>query len=784
MAKHKILLVDYDPRNIKQFKEVLTPMDCEIEVALDGIAALNLFPQVKPDLIIIEAMLPKKHGFDVCHEIKKTPQGKNIPVIITTHVYKGRKYRDQAFHIYCCDEYIEKPVSDQILLDTIKKFLPGAKESQEQPEEEKSFVEAKAKVAVEEEKKEVVLVAKKVAVIEEDASVDSKILENEISSKVDEILTLFSDAADQKPAEEKEEVKAEAKPKKKTKKRKKETKAKAEAVVATPAKEEVKKEEVKASEEPEEPQKVEVETVVSTAQEEAQKEIQEAATMLQEQSKEILGEAKASQEADVALQEETKAQSEEAKVPHEATEVSREEDQAPIEEAKEPKAEVTVLEEEAPKAEEAKEEKLEEVELEEPLEKVPEELLAILPKKRKFFNSWVFIISLASIVFLAIMLVFFPIFKGKGKESSPIQSGISLSPGMVKSETDSVDDFDSLTSDPMPLFPVSTQDDPSAMETSNVIATPALSDISQSKQPEASAKENLPRMKPKEEQTVKQEPIQTASLKVPPATDRNVENIRAPSSKPDSKSSTSVAKPITSSTVKKQQKSPSPLEKISEDSSKKSLSEEAKTASESKTVFFPPVEKKEMPSSTKIDSEKQTQEVSSIKTEKESPAEQEILPADKQSLTEKIVEPFEQKESEQPRPTTGISAEQQKQTETVQAIPEQVPQAKEPPSPPLPKEGQMIDYSLLDREPSYLAHESPKYPFIAKLKGVEGKVILRVLILETGYVGKVELVKGLEDSIDEAAITAAKNWVYRPPVSQGVRVKTLKTETLAFPPKS
>ena len=73
--------------------------------------------------LLIEAMLPKRHGFDVCLDMKRSEHG-STPVVIVTSVYKGRKYRTQAIHQYKCDEYLEKPLAAEKLLETIDLMLP------------------------------------------------------------------------------------------------------------------------------------------------------------------------------------------------------------------------------------------------------------------------------------------------------------------------------------------------------------------------------------------------------------------------------------------------------------------------------------------------------------------------------------------------------------------------------------------------------------------------------------------------------------------------------------
>ena len=127
MANYTILLIDYEPRSIERFREPLVGAGYRIEIATDGVSGIEAFHRLNPDMVLVEAMIPKKHGFEVCQELKRTPHGRRTPVIITTGVYKGRKYRTQALHIYGCDEYIEKPIAAEQLLEIVGKFFaPGS----------------------------------------------------------------------------------------------------------------------------------------------------------------------------------------------------------------------------------------------------------------------------------------------------------------------------------------------------------------------------------------------------------------------------------------------------------------------------------------------------------------------------------------------------------------------------------------------------------------------------------------------------------------------------------
>jgi len=120
----KILIIDYEPRGIKQLSDPLKNAGHEILVAKDGIVGLEVFKKEKPDLVLIEAMLPRRHGFEVCGEMKRTEHGRNTPVVVVTSVYKGRKYRSQAIHQHGADEYLEKPIEPATLTKTVERLLP------------------------------------------------------------------------------------------------------------------------------------------------------------------------------------------------------------------------------------------------------------------------------------------------------------------------------------------------------------------------------------------------------------------------------------------------------------------------------------------------------------------------------------------------------------------------------------------------------------------------------------------------------------------------------------
>ena len=129
MSASKILLVHYDPAALQRFRTLLERNGFEVSEARDGSSALAALLEYEPDLVLMEAMLPKVHGFEVCEDIKKTGRGRQTPVVLMTNVYKGRKYRNEALHTHGADNYIELPMEDSQFLTIIRLSLSNANES-------------------------------------------------------------------------------------------------------------------------------------------------------------------------------------------------------------------------------------------------------------------------------------------------------------------------------------------------------------------------------------------------------------------------------------------------------------------------------------------------------------------------------------------------------------------------------------------------------------------------------------------------------------------------------
>ncbi|HDT14199.1 MAG TPA: response regulator [Candidatus Aminicenantes bacterium] len=122
MSGKKILLVDYDPKSLADLAKILKSNKLRVVTAADGQAGYEAFLAEKPDVVILEAMLPKLHGFDLTQKISRETRGR-VPVVLITGLYKGPRYRKEALSGLGAAEYFEKPIDADVFIAAIRRLL-------------------------------------------------------------------------------------------------------------------------------------------------------------------------------------------------------------------------------------------------------------------------------------------------------------------------------------------------------------------------------------------------------------------------------------------------------------------------------------------------------------------------------------------------------------------------------------------------------------------------------------------------------------------------------------
>jgi DNA-binding response OmpR family regulator len=122
MAEKKVLIVDYDTQSVDALTRLVRSQKIQVVTASDGQMGYEKFRSEKPDLVILEAILPKIHGFDLTKKISQESGGQ-VPVVIVTGLYKGPHYRHEAVSSFGAADYFEKPVDPERFVETIRGLM-------------------------------------------------------------------------------------------------------------------------------------------------------------------------------------------------------------------------------------------------------------------------------------------------------------------------------------------------------------------------------------------------------------------------------------------------------------------------------------------------------------------------------------------------------------------------------------------------------------------------------------------------------------------------------------
>lgn len=121
MNKKKILIVEDEESLLKLESILLISKGFEVKGVANGRAALEAVAEDKPDLVLLDIMLPEIDGFEVCRQLKSDPATRHIPVIMLT-AKKSREDMVRGEKVGA-DWYITKPFKSAMVIETIQRFL-------------------------------------------------------------------------------------------------------------------------------------------------------------------------------------------------------------------------------------------------------------------------------------------------------------------------------------------------------------------------------------------------------------------------------------------------------------------------------------------------------------------------------------------------------------------------------------------------------------------------------------------------------------------------------------
>ncbi|MCB1820761.1 MAG: response regulator [Candidatus Competibacteraceae bacterium] len=121
---NKILVVDDEPNIVLSLEFLMKQAGFQVRTASDGEAALAAITAEPPDLVLLDVMMPRKNGYEVCQAIRSNPGWANLRIIMLTA--KGREVEREKGLALGADDYITKPFSTQEVVERVRELLTEA----------------------------------------------------------------------------------------------------------------------------------------------------------------------------------------------------------------------------------------------------------------------------------------------------------------------------------------------------------------------------------------------------------------------------------------------------------------------------------------------------------------------------------------------------------------------------------------------------------------------------------------------------------------------------------
>jgi DNA-binding response OmpR family regulator len=126
MGKKYVLIVDDDPDMVETVGMMLESKGYEVGKAYDGVEGEESVRQRRPDMLVLDVMMPRKNGYVLCAELKKNKNTRDIPIILLTAVGEAvptTTYSHADGMATEADDYIPKPVDAEALVEAIERLF-------------------------------------------------------------------------------------------------------------------------------------------------------------------------------------------------------------------------------------------------------------------------------------------------------------------------------------------------------------------------------------------------------------------------------------------------------------------------------------------------------------------------------------------------------------------------------------------------------------------------------------------------------------------------------------
>jgi DNA-binding response OmpR family regulator len=120
-GKKKVLIADDEPNIVTSLEYLMMRSGYEVQVARDGDEVLALVESFRPDVVLLDVMMPRRNGYEVCQKMREHPDWRQIKIVMLSA--KGREAEVNKGLSLGADTYVTKPFSNKELIATIAALL-------------------------------------------------------------------------------------------------------------------------------------------------------------------------------------------------------------------------------------------------------------------------------------------------------------------------------------------------------------------------------------------------------------------------------------------------------------------------------------------------------------------------------------------------------------------------------------------------------------------------------------------------------------------------------------
>lgn len=117
----EILIVDDEPNIVLSLEFLMKKEGYRVRTASNGEEALHAIRESKPDLVLLDVMMPRMDGYEVCEAVRNDPEMKTVRIVMLTA--KGREVEREKGLALGADDYVTKPFATRDLVEKVREFM-------------------------------------------------------------------------------------------------------------------------------------------------------------------------------------------------------------------------------------------------------------------------------------------------------------------------------------------------------------------------------------------------------------------------------------------------------------------------------------------------------------------------------------------------------------------------------------------------------------------------------------------------------------------------------------